>query len=254
MMVGVPVDFGRTASDYARYRTSFPAELFTRLSGAQVGVAGQRIVDLGTGTGVLARGFAAAGCTVTGVDISPELLDEGRRQGGDVTYRLAPADDTGLPDTSFDVVCAGQSWHWFAGPKAAAEARRLVVDGGRIALCYRDYHVRPGNVCAASEDLVLAYHPDWSMADTTFDTATWTADLERAGFHGPSMIDFDVDVPFTHEQWRGRMRTSNGVGASLSDADVAAFDADLAQLLRERFPHEPLMVRHRIWALLMTAR
>lgn len=46
------------------------------------------------------------------------------------------------------------------------------------------------------------------------------------------------------------MRTCNGVGASLPEAGVAAFDADLARLLRERFPQEPLMVPHRIWALL----
>lgn len=253
MMACVPVDFGRTARDYARYRTAFPRELFTRLRGLHVGVAGQRIVDLGTGTGVLARGFAAEGCTVTGVDVSPELLAEGRRQDSDVTYLHAPAEATGLPDASCDVVCSGQSWHWFDRHRAAAEARRLLVDGGRLAICYRDYHLRPGNVCAASEDLVLAYHPDWALAGSAIDTSRWTAELTAAGFGTPVTIDFDVDVPFTHEAWRGRMRTSNGVGASLSDAEVAAFDADLARLLRERFPQQPLLVPHRIWALVMTA-
>lgn len=46
------------------------------------------------------------------------------------------------------------------------------------------------------------------------------------------------------------MRSSNGVGASLPEPEVAAFDADLARLLSERFPKEPLMVPHRIWALI----
>jgi hypothetical protein len=45
------------------------------------------------------------------------------------------------------------------------------------------------------------------------------------------------------------MRSSNGVAASLPAATVAAFDADLARLLRERFPREPLTVAHRIWGL-----
>jgi SAM-dependent methyltransferase len=246
------VNFGRTASDYARYRTTFPPELFTRLAAVGIGVAGQRIVDLGTGTGVLARGFAAAGCTVTGVDIAPELLDEGRRQGSDVTYREAPAEDTGLPAAAWDVVCAGQAWHWFDRPRVAAEARRLLVAGGALVLCYRDYVLRPGNVCQASEDLVLTYNPAWPLAGNAVDPATWTTELEQAGFTSRHSVDFVVDVPFTHEAWRGRMRSSNGVGASLSTAEITAFDADLATLLRERFPQQPLLVPHRIWALVMS--
>ena len=52
------VDFGRTAMDYAAYRASFPEEFFSRLEGMRIGLNGQRVADLGTGTGVLARGFA----------------------------------------------------------------------------------------------------------------------------------------------------------------------------------------------------
>lgn len=249
----MPVDFGRTAGDYAKYRTAFPPELFTRLAALGVGVAGQRVADLGTGTGVLARAFAAAGCTVTGVDIATALLDEARGQGPDVTYREAPAEDTGLPGAAWDVVSAGQCWHWFDRPEVAAEARRLLVDDGTIVICYRDYQLRPGSVGAVSEDLVLAYHPDWQLAGGEFDAPTWIRELGEAGFDQLAMIDFEVAVPFTHEAWRGRMRSSNGVGASLSDARIAAFDADLARLLRDRFPDEPLLVPHRIWAIVMRA-
>lgn len=87
------------------------------------------------------------------------------------------------------------------------------------------------------------------MAGGTWNHAEWTAELGPAGFDDVATFGFDIAVPFTHEAWRGRMRSSNGVGASLPDAEVAAFDADLARLLRARFPREPLMVPHRIWAL-----
>lgn len=233
------VDFGRTASDYARYRTVFPPELFTRLAALQVGLPGQRVVDLGTGTGVLARGFAAAGCRVTGVDIAPEMLAQA--QGDGVTYRVAPAEDTGLSAHAWDVVSAGQCWHWFDQPRAVAEARRLLVDGGALVICSRDYLTTPGSVCAASEELVLAHNPGWSMGTGTGDQPDIDGHVET--------FEFDVAVEFTHEQWRGRMRSSNGVAASLPPDAVAAFDAELADLLRDRFPREPLLVPHRIRAL-----
>lgn len=69
------------------------------------------------------------------------------------------------------------------------------------------------------------------------------------GFTDLETFSFDVDVPYTHAAWRGRMRSSNGTGASLPDEAVAAFDADLARLLRERFGAEPLRVPHRVFAM-----
>ena len=47
------VDFGRTAADYARHRAGFPEELFERLVARGIGRAGQRVLDLGSGTGSL---------------------------------------------------------------------------------------------------------------------------------------------------------------------------------------------------------
>lgn len=248
------MDFDNTAREYAAYRTPFPAELFTRLAAMGVGLPGQRVADLGTGTGALARGFAAAGCAVTGVDIAPEMLSEAWRAdataGLEVAYRVAPAEETGLPGNAWDVVCAGQCWHWFDRQRAAAEACRLLAAGGAVAICYRDYVVSPGNLCAVSEELVLVHNPSWAMAGWTGMPSGWAAELVSAGFAGIETFSFDITVPFTHQAWRGRMRTCNGVGASLPEAEVAAFDADLARLLSERFPQEPIMVPHRIWALI----
>lgn len=103
------------------------------------------------------------------------------------------------------------------------------MTGGALAICYRDYLVLPGNVCAASEELILAYNPSWPMAGGTgIHAEEWAVELGRCGFDQIEMFGFDIAVPFTHDAWRGRMRSSNGVGASLPQAQVGAFDADLA--------------------------
>ncbi len=105
---------------------------------------------------------------MTGVDVAPEMLAQAREQGAGaglaVTYRLAAAEDTALPAHVWDVVSAGQCWHWFDRPRVAAEARRLLVEDGALAICYRDYVTTPGSVAAASEELVLAHHPGWPLA------------------------------------------------------------------------------------------
>lgn len=242
------MDFGKTAVDYARFRVGFPEAFFARLAEWGIGLDGQRVVDLGTGTGVLARELAARGCVVTGIDVARELLDDAASHGPAVTYRLAAAEDTGLPGDAWDVVTAAQCWHWFDRPKALAEVRRLLVGGGSLVICGRDYSLGPGSLGALSEELVLGHNPDWGAAGSLTDTGTWTEELRANGFGTVRVFEFDVDVPFTHEAWRGRMRSSNGVGASMSPDQVAAFDADLARLLAERFP-EPLVVPHRVWAI-----
>jgi SAM-dependent methyltransferase len=251
------VDFGRTAADYGAYRAGFPDELFVRLRAMGVGLPDQRVVDLGTGTGALARGFARVGCQVAGVDIAPALLEEARRldesAGFPIAYKVARAEDTGLPDRSWDVVSAGQCWHWFDRPRAAQESRRLLVSGGALVICHMDYLALPGNVCAATEELILERNPEWPMGGSLGIYPAWTLDAAAAGFTDLETFSFDREIAFTHEAWRGRMRTCNAIGASLSEAAVTQFDAALADVLAKRFPGEPLAVPHRIWALVARA-
>lgn len=251
------VDFGRTASDYAAYRVGFPDRFFSRLGDMDVGLQGQRVVDLGTGTGALARGFARRGCVVTALDPAAPMLYEACRLDADagvrVAYRVGSAEDTGLDPARWDVVCAGQCWHWFDRPRAGMEARRLLVAGGALLICHMDYLPREGNVCAATEALILEHNPSWSMAGGTGIHADWTLDAATAGFTGIETFSFDLDVPFSHEAWRGRMRSCNGVGASLPGLQVADFDVALAGVLAESFPDEPMNVPHRVWALVARA-
>jgi SAM-dependent methyltransferase len=250
---GVGVDFGRTAQDYAAHRAGFPKELFDRLAAMGIGRSGQRLLDLGTGTGTLARGFARRGALVVGTDPSEPLLVEARRlsatEGVQVDYRVGQAEDIDSEDAAFDVVTAGQCWHWFDRPEAAAECIRVLVPGGAIAICHFDWLPLPGNVVAVTEALILLHNPEWPYAAGLGMYPLWTLDVAGAGFTGIETFSFDVDVLYGHAAWRGRIRASAGVAASLPPDAVAAFDAELARLLDQDFPEEPLPVPHRVWAL-----
>ena len=71
-------------------------------------------------------------------------------------------------------------------------------------------------------------------------------DLSVAGFTGLETFSFDLDVPYSHAGWRGRIRASAGVAASLAPDAVERFDAEHEALLRARFPADPLPVPHRV--------
>jgi hypothetical protein len=81
----------------------------------------------------------------------------------------------------------------------------------------------------------------------------WAADVSGAGFTGIETFSYDVEVLYSHEAWRGRIRASAGVAASLPADDVESFDNEHAAMLAEHFPDDPLRVPHRVWALVAWA-
>jgi SAM-dependent methyltransferase len=249
-------DFGRTASDYARHRAGFPDELLDRLAQNGIVSAGARVADLGTGTGSLARLFALRGCEVTGVDIAGPLLEQARNldraAGVQIDYIERPAEATGLPSGAFDVVSAGQCWHWFDRPAAARELARLLRRGGTAVIAHFDWLPIPGNVVAETETIILSHTPTWPFANRAGLYPQWLMDLQAAGFCAIETFSFDVIVPYTHEAWVGRVRASAPVAGTLDGDRVLACSNELAAMLSERFPSEPLTVPHRVWAV--TAR
>lgn len=254
-MDGVPprdgdrvIDWGMTSGDYAVFRPGLPASFFERISALGLGQPGQRVLDLGTGTGNIARWFASRGSSVVGVDIAQGQIEQARllaeSAGLDIDFRVRPAEETGLPDAAFDVITACQCWLYFDLERMLPEIHRLLAPEGRLMTCHFSWLPRKDAIARMSEELVLRHNPDWSAGDwhgRVPAIPSWAAKR----FELAAMFWYDEAIPFTIESWRGRIRACRGVGATLDPAQVAAFDADHDALLRATVA-EPFTVLHRI--------
>ena len=245
---GRTIDWGRTSADYDAHRPGPPERLYDLLGALGIGRPGQRVLDLGTGTGLLARALARRGARVCGTDVAANQVEAARaaaaRDGLDIEFRVAPAEACPYPDGSFDVVTASQCWMYFDAPRACAEARRVLAAGGVLVTTHFSWLPRDDSTARASEDLVLRFNPAWRGAgwDGRIPAIpAWSPGLARV----QAMFWFDVDVPFSPAAWRGRMRACRGVGATLAPAEVEAFDAAHAALLAALVP-DPFTVRHRV--------
>lgn len=246
-------DWNRTAVDYARHRAGFPDWFYGRLADRGLFSPHSHILDLGTGTGSLARGFAQAGASVTGLDIADGMMEAARaldREAGvTITYRTVPAEATGCDPESFDLVTAGTCWHWFDAAKASAESARVLKQGGHLLIANLIWLSLPGNVVAATESLISAVNPNWNLNQRDWQGGAELAQLAAAGFGSRESFSVDYDIPYSPEAWRGRIRASAGISASLGAAEVEKFDAELASLLARNFPGEIIAVPHRIVAV-----
>ena len=254
MAVGLKfkTDWNHAASDYAKHRAGFPDWFFDRIAAAGLFREGMRVLDLATGTGTLSRGFAKRGGMATGLDIAQGMMDQAKAladaEGVSIDFVVAKAEETGLPDNTFDLISAGTCWFWFDGILATAESRRVLKPGGHLLICMLGWLPLEGNVVAATERLIEKHNPDWKLGGYEPGGVRYMHDLALGGFEDRQSFSVDYDIPYTHEAWRGRIRASAGISASLTPDAVAAFDLEHAAMLARDFPEDPMQVPHRVVA------
>jgi SAM-dependent methyltransferase len=131
--------FATTAEFYEQYRPPYPAKFFRTVAGKLKLDKRHALIDLGTGPGVLALGFAPSVGRAVGVDPEPTMLAAARaaakRAGIDVTFIEGKAEDLPADIGSFDVITIGRALHWMDHAALGPVFARLVAPGGAIAIC-----------------------------------------------------------------------------------------------------------------------
>ncbi len=143
--------FSGHAADYAGYRPRYPAHLAAALAERAGGRA--LAVDCGCGSGQLSVVLAEQFERVVAVDASAAQIASALAHPR-ITYVVAPAERTGLPDRCADLVAAAQAAHWFDLPAFWAEVDRVARPGGLVVLV--DYGLP--RVAAGVDALVAEFH------------------------------------------------------------------------------------------------
>ncbi|MGW8364808.1 class I SAM-dependent methyltransferase [Streptomyces wedmorensis] len=122
--------FGAAAVAYAEHRPDYAA---AAVRWALDGAPGQRVLDLGAGTGKLTAVLSALGADVVAVEPDPAMLAQLRGSLPAVPALSGSAERIPLADASVDAVLAGNAMHWFDMAVAGPEIARVLAPGGVLA-------------------------------------------------------------------------------------------------------------------------
>jgi ubiquinone/menaquinone biosynthesis C-methylase UbiE len=134
--------FGGLAAGYDRYRPDYPAAAIDFVIERCGLKRGARLIDVGCGTGISTRLFAARGLVGVGIEPNADMRRVAETtpcpDGPRPTYRNGRADALDVPDASADLILAAQAFHWFANDAALHEFSRVLVRGGWVVLMWND--------------------------------------------------------------------------------------------------------------------
>ncbi|HTZ22946.1 MAG TPA: class I SAM-dependent methyltransferase [Streptosporangiaceae bacterium] len=203
--------FGSDPERYDRARPSYPAALVERVVAAS---PGREVLDVGCGTGIVARQFQAAGCSVLGVEPDTRMAGQARQRGLDV--EVATFEDWDPAGRAFDAVVAGQAWHWIDPIAGAAKAARALRGGGRLAVFWNAFQPPP-DLAEAFGAVFRRVLPDSPLSQRPAAGAAMYAGIcaraadairETSAFGGPEQWEFEWDRPYTRDEWLEQVPTS----------------------------------------------
>jgi len=193
--------FGEVAEQYDRVRPEYPVGLVDAL------VAGgpRTVLDVGCGTGISSRLFIARGCTVVGLEPDLRMAEVARRRGVQVESGTIEEWEAGA--RRFDLLTAGQSWHWVDPLRGAAKAAAVLHPGGRIGLFWNQAHPDPS--IRPVLDAVYARHaPELSRRSVLLgrrDPSLYESGAQSlratSAFSDVSVVVFGHDVDYALDEW-----------------------------------------------------
>jgi ubiquinone/menaquinone biosynthesis C-methylase UbiE len=219
-------NFSKQASIYAKYRPTYPPELFKFIVSHVEEKSSAW--DCATGNGQTAKELAKHFKKVYATDISRKQLDNSE-QVSNIIYSLQPAEKTNFEDNKFDLITVSQALHWFQFDKFYAEVKRVAKPGSRIAVwMYGLLTISP-----EIDKLISEYH--FKTLGKYWDKERQYVDDNYMSIPFPfeeiSCPIFQIQYEWTIEELEGYLNTWSAVQKFVSVNDYSPVD-ELVQKIK----------------------
>lgn len=222
--------FGVDAERYDRARPPYPQALVDRIVAAS---PGRQVLDVGAGTGIEARQFRAAGCTVLGVEPDERMAAFARR--GHIDVEVARFEDWQSAGRQFDAVVSGTAWHWVDPVAGAAKAAQVLRPGGRLAPFHHVPQL-PAEVIDALGEALHRVAPDSPfnpglLSGSAVDAyqplfARFADGIRQTGrFSEPEQWRFTWERTYSREEWLDQLPTFGGLTQLPADSLAEILDS-----------------------------
>jgi SAM-dependent methyltransferase len=233
--------FGQIVDTYETFRPDYPPEVFSRIL-ASATPPRRTLVDLGVGTGKLARGFVDAFEEVIGVEPDAVMAEKLKSLEPKITVRMGTAENIFFESSSVDVVTIGHALHWMDPQAVLAQVARWLRIGGLFAICGGGFCPPDG----PARDLVeKEFETRWAAFRDPKTKKQFPEDVLRSS---PQMSVIDsLIVPdlrtLSVAEYVGYCRsTSHGNAYARSLSDPASYWRDFDSRLRAAQPDNRLQV------------
>ncbi|WP_344845981.1 class I SAM-dependent methyltransferase [Kribbella ginsengisoli] len=269
----LPPLFAGAAEYYVRYRSEYPAPIFTELAG-RLGLDGrQSALDLGCGPGMATFGLTEHVASVTAVDPDREMLAAGHalavEKGVDgIDWREGSSEDlAGLGVGPFDLALMAASFHWMDRPATLAALDKLINPGGAVVIITgsmsglaRDTPNRPAWAEAAytTRERWAPSRRRW-RGDTSDNQSTYTlqrgenrAVLEASAFASVDSYELHWQRTHTVDELIGLLMTVPDLTPTALGDRIDGFRTELREALLAAQPGEHFV--EPIWTQVLIGR
>ncbi len=218
--------FSARSADYAASRPTYPPELGAYLAAQSPGT--ELALDCGCGNGQLSVLLAEQFDHVLATDASAQQIAAATPHPR-ITYKVAPAEASGLAPASADLIVVAQAAHWFDLEAFYAEARRAAKPGALLALiCYGVFHVEGAAEALLQEFYWKTMGPYWPAERRYVEEAYRTLPFPFQEMPSP---DLAIERQWTREQFLLYVETWSAVREAekaVGREPVGDFARDLA--------------------------
>ncbi len=207
--------FDRMSDYYDRYRPGYPQELVDIfLERAEIH-QGDRLLEIGAGSGKATEQFCGKGLNITCIEPGVSLAEIGQRRFPDERFEFVAArfEDMEHDGKSYDAVFSAQAFHWIAKPDGYIKSARLLKKGGMLALIWNMYITYPNDTDRELTELSARYggFADFlSEAECEARIDAITREIEQSGlFSSPEVYRRLWKIDYTADDYYGFVMTGN---------------------------------------------